>query len=104
MLGGMIHLHVYDFPCEESVTERPEASALVRYEASLGHQVTSACHTPVKLDEIARRLVCLLDGTRNLEALARDLAATEGAPSAEDIRPVLPSSLEWMARMALLVR
>ena len=103
MLGGMIHLHVYDFPCEESVTERPEASGLVRYEASRGFQVTSACHTPVKLDEIARRLVCLLDGTRDWETLARDLAATEGAPAIEDIRPVLPHSLAWLARMALLV-
>ena len=103
MLGGMIHLHVYDFPCEETVTERPEASGLVRYEAARGSQVTSACHTPVKLDDIARHLVSLLDGTRDWEALARDLAATEGAPPLEEIRPVLPGSLAWMAKMALLV-
>ena len=102
MLGGMVNLHVYDFPCEETVTARPVASRLVRHEATCGPQVTSACHTPVKLDEVARHLVCLMDGTRDLEAIARDLAAIEGAPPVEEIRRGLPGSLEWLARMALL--
>jgi SAM-dependent methyltransferase len=102
MLGGMVNLHVYDFPCEETVTAKPMASRLVRHEATHGPQVTSACHTPVKLDEVARHLVCLLDGTRDLEAIARDLAKVEGAPPVEDIRRGLPGSLQWLARMALL--
>lgn len=102
MLGGMVNLHVYDFPCEETVTARPAASRLVRHEAVYGPQVTSACHTPVKLDEVARHLVCLMDGTRDLETIAQDLAAIEGAPPVEEIRRVLPGSLEWLARMALL--
>ena len=84
------------------MTARPAASRLVRHEAARGPQVTSACHTPVKLDEVARHLVCLMDGTRDVEALAQDLAAIEGAPPVEDIRRGLPGSLQWLARMALL--
>jgi hypothetical protein len=102
MLSAMVNLHVYDFPCEETVTPRPIASRLVRHEAARGPQVTNACHTPVKLDEVARHLVCLLDGTRDREAIARDLAAIPGAPPIKDIRRALPGSLEWLARMALL--
>jgi hypothetical protein len=102
MQGAMVNLHVYDFPCEETVTPQPVASRLVRYEAARGPQVTSACHTPVKLDEIARHLVVRLDGSRNQETIARELAAIPGAPPIEDIRRGLPGSLEWLARMALL--
>ena len=102
MRSAMVNLHVYDFPCEETVTPRPVASRLVRHEAARGPQVTSACHTPVKLDEVARHLVCLLDGTRDQEAVVQDLAAIPGAPPIEDIRRGLPGSLEWLARMALL--
>jgi len=102
LVGAMVNLHVHDFPCEETVTQHPAASRLVRYQAAEGPKVTNACHTMVKLDEVARHLVCLLDGTRNLEAIAQDLAAIEGAPPMAEIRRVLPGSLEWLARMALL--
>jgi hypothetical protein len=64
--------------------------------------VTNACHTPVELDSVARRLICLLDGTRGLKSIAKDLADIEGMPPAEEIRRGLPGSLEWLARMALL--
>ena len=99
---GCVNLHVHDFPCEESVNERPRASRLARYQAESGTVVTSACHVPVQLDAIAARLVRLLDGTRNHHQLACDLAGTEGAPGLEEIRRHLPGSLDWLARMALL--
>lgn len=102
MVGAMVNLHVHDFPCEETVTQHPAASRLVRYQAADGPKVTNACHTMVKLDEVARHLVCLLDGTRDMEAIAHDLAAIEGAPPVEELRRGLPGSLGWLARMALL--
>jgi hypothetical protein len=102
LLGGMVNLHVYDFPCEESVTHRPIASLLVRHQAAAGPYVTNACHLPVKLDEIARRLVVLMDGSRDREALAQSLAALPGSPPLAEIRRHLEGSLEWLARMALL--
>jgi hypothetical protein len=100
--AGCVNLHVYDFPCEETVMERPRASLLVRHQATAGGDVTNACHLPVQLDEIGRRLVLLLDGTRTMEGIAQDLATGTEAPSIEDIRKHLPSSLEWFARMGLL--
>jgi SAM-dependent methyltransferase len=103
MLGaGCVNLHVYDFPCEETVTERPCASLLVRHQAAAGGDVTNACHLPVQLDEIGRALAVLLDGTRTVEAIAKELAVGPAAPSLEDVRKYLPSSLEWFARMGLL--
>ncbi len=102
MVGGCVDLHVYDFPCQEEVTGRPRASALARYQSAAGGNVTNACHIPVQLDEIARQLVILLDGTRTVEAVARDLRSLPGAPPLKEIRRHLPASLEWLARMALL--
>ena len=102
LTAGCVNLHVHDFPCQETVTERPRASRLARYQAAGGGNVTNACHIPVELDPIARHLVRLLDGTRTHDEIARELAAIEGAPSLEDVRRCLPSSLDWLARLALL--
>ena len=100
--AGCVNLHVHDFPCQETVTERPRASRLARYQAAGEGNVTSACHIPVELDVIARHLVRLLDGTRTHEEIACELAGIEGAPSLEDVRRYLPGSLDWLARLALL--
>ena len=100
--AGAVNLHVHDFPCQETVTERPRASRLARYQAAIGDNVTSACHSPVKLDAIAQHLVPLLDGKRTHEEIARELSTLEGAPSFEEISRHLPGSLDWLARMGLL--
>jgi SAM-dependent methyltransferase len=102
LTAGCLNLHVHGFPCQETVTERPRASRLARYQAAGEGNVTNACHLPVELDVIARHLVRLLDGTRTHDEIARDLAAIEGGPSLEEVRRYLPSSLDWLARLALL--
>jgi hypothetical protein len=72
--------------------ERPRVSALARVQAQRGELVTNLRHRAVRLeDELGRRLVTLLDGTRDREALAAELQ-TEG----------LEPSLEGLARLALL--
>jgi methyltransferase-like protein len=100
--GGFANIHVFDFPCEETVTSKPKASRLARYQATLSQFVTSACHHTVELDDVGRQLVLLMDGTRDHEQLAQDLAAIAEAPPVEKIRENLLSSLEWLAGMALL--
>jgi hypothetical protein len=102
LLAGCVNLHVHEFPCQETVTDKPRASRLARFQAASGGNVTSACHIPVALDPIARHLVCLLDGTRTVDRIARKLAAKDGAPPLEEVRRYLPNSLDWLARMALL--
>lgn len=102
LTAGCVNLHVHDFACQETVTQRPRASRLARYQAAGGGNVTNACHIPVELDAIARHLVRLLDGTRTHDDIARELAAVAGAPSLKAVRRYLPNSLDWLARMALL--
>lgn len=82
---GFATFHVHDFPCEETVTERPVASAVARYQASTGDLVTNLCHTLVKLDPAGRDLIQRLDGSKTREEIGE------------------PEELAWMAQMALLV-
>lgn len=83
--AGFADLHVHDFPCADTVSERPRASAVARYQAERSASVTNLCHLVVELDESAREVIRLLDGTRTLAELG---------PGKE--------WLEWMAETALL--
>jgi hypothetical protein len=78
--GGVADVHVYDFPCEESVTEWPRATGIARYQSIGSRFVTSVVHCLVELTERDRRLLLRLDGTRRRRGRA----------------------VEWMARMGLL--
>ena len=78
--AGCADIHVDDFPCEESASERPRVSALARYQAMSSDVATNACHVLVRLDPRVRRLVLKLDGTRRCPP---DIAA-------------------WLAQMGLL--
>ena len=94
--SGFAEFHVFDFPCEENVTERPRASRLAQWQAARSEYVTCGGHGAAQLDEAGRALVRLLDGTRDREMVGRELG--------EEVREQLPSRLEWMARMGLLER
>ena len=48
---GIVNLHVFDFPCEETVTSRPRATRLARAQAARSRFVTSVRHHLVELDE-----------------------------------------------------
>jgi methyltransferase-like protein/cyclopropane fatty-acyl-phospholipid synthase-like methyltransferase len=100
--GGFADMHTFDFPCEDTVTEKPKASRLVRYQAAESRYVTSAAHHIIELDEVGRLLMPLLDGTRTIADIARALARLAGAPAPGDIEKHLPASLEWFARQGLL--
>ena len=100
--GGFADFHVYRFPCQETVSPKPAASRLARYQAAQSRRVANACFRVVELDEVARQLVQLLDGSRTHRQIAEDLARTPGAPPMEQIERYLPSSLEWLAHAALL--
>jgi hypothetical protein len=102
VMGGFADIHIYHYPCEETVTARPKASRLARHQAATSPLVVGACPHVVKLDEVARHLVCLMDGTRDHQQLAQDLAGLPGAPPLEQVVEHLPSSMEWLARMTLL--
>jgi hypothetical protein len=79
--AGCADIHVYDFPCQETVSDQPRASALARYQAATGNVVTNACHVLVKLEPPVRQSLLRLDGRRST------------CP---------PPVLDWLAQMALL--
>jgi SAM-dependent methyltransferase len=82
--------------------ERPRASPLARLQARDGELVTNLRHASVRLeDELARRLVMLLDGTRDRAALIEQLGAAAGVPG-EELVAGLERSLAALARLALL--
>jgi SAM-dependent methyltransferase len=83
--------------------EMPKASAIARIQIESSDLLTTLCHDCVKLDDdVARRLLGLLDGTRDraalLAALGKALRDDEGsAPAA-----LLERHLANLAKLALL--
>jgi hypothetical protein len=98
--SGMLELHVVPSRFTLEASERPRAFSLARIEAESGSLVTTRRHTTVELDDdLGRRLVTLLDGTRDRATLLKDLASESSEPlRAED----LERSLTGLARLALL--
>jgi hypothetical protein len=104
-----------------TVSERPVASPLARLQAGSGQKtVTSQWHVGVVLtDELTRKFLMLLDGSRDRAALLRDLLAqlepaealpawdANGPPSRLELALMLDRTLDdnlaKMARLCLLV-
>ncbi|HWQ54605.1 MAG TPA: class I SAM-dependent methyltransferase [Bryobacteraceae bacterium] len=92
---GLVELHATPgrFVCKAG--EHPEASAVARLELRDGSQAPTLTHGVVEMeDEIGRRLVLLLDGTRDRAALAAELGVPVSA---------VENSLARLARLPLLV-
>jgi SAM-dependent methyltransferase len=95
-LAAFLELHVWAPPLVTVASERPVASALARLQAAEGTRITTLRHVSIDVpDELGRRLIGLLDGTRDRAALVREL----GRPADE-----LERSLEGLARIAVLER
>lgn len=88
--------------CVSKVSRFPVVSPLARWQASNRKLMTTIRHTTVETtDEAERRLIELLDGTRDLPALARELARTVGRPERE-IAEHIGVNVASLARAALL--
>ncbi len=92
---GAVQLHLRAPVFASSPGERPVASAVARVQSTQGENVTNLRHATVKLDDpLVRRLLPLLDGTRDLRALAAALGETADA---------IEGRLRQLAKLALLV-
>jgi SAM-dependent methyltransferase len=104
--GNLVQLHVMPPALTTSVSNRPEASPLARHQARSGELVTNLRHAGVRIeDDLGRRLVVLLDGTRDRVQLARELRrflVDSGRPVPEDLESGLERSLQGLAGLALL--
>ncbi len=112
--GGMVQFHTTRPICAATPGVRPVASPVARWQAARGHFVTTAFHLTIKLeDEIGRKLLTSLDGTRDRAALVKALLPLlkSNAPSApgdletiqREIEAKLEPNLETLARLGLLI-
>jgi hypothetical protein len=101
----LIGLQTTPAPFTLAPGERPLASPLVRRQAAAGQlEVASLRHIPVLLkDDISRRFLDLVDGTRTREELAEALIAIEPEADLDTRRQQVEVGLTGMARMGLLL-
>jgi cyclopropane fatty-acyl-phospholipid synthase-like methyltransferase len=106
--ANLIQLHVHPPQLAGSPGELPEASPLARHQARSGGLVTNLRHTSVRIDdELGRRLVSLLDGSRDRATLNTELSAWLRAAGEEvprDLGDGLERSLRGLARLGVLRR
>jgi SAM-dependent methyltransferase len=94
--AGFIDLRRDPPRCALRPGERPQVSPLCRWQSSHSARLTDLCHYPVKIqEERARRLLGLLDGTRDRAALSADWS-TDGTANELD------EYLERFAKLRLL--
>jgi protein-lysine methyltransferase-like protein len=92
--ANFVQLHMWAPKLATTPPERPVASAPARLQAASGTRVTTLRHAEVEVpDELGRRLIVLLDGTRDRAALLREL----DRPADE-----LERSLQGLAALGLL--
>jgi methyltransferase-like protein/ubiquinone/menaquinone biosynthesis C-methylase UbiE len=105
---NVVQLHAHPPELTNTASERPEASAFARHQASTGDLVTNLRHASLRVeDDLGRHLVTLLDGTRDRAALTAAMAVHlggEGRPVPENLPAELDQSLQGLARLALLRR
>lgn len=74
--AGLLDVRLEAPPLTTTVSERPLASPVARWQATTAREVTDLRHRMVALDGvIVRKFVCLLDGTRDEARLLADLNA-----------------------------
>jgi SAM-dependent methyltransferase len=72
--GGFIQLNVLPFKTANTVSDRPATSRLARCQLEHGDAATNQLHVSLRSpDPVSRRLVSLLDGTRDEQMLVDDL-------------------------------
>ena len=102
-VSSIVSLHVHPASFATTATDRPVASPLARVQARDSDAVTSLAHMRVRLsDENTRRLLTLLDGTRDRTALASAMNGPAFDHDLDKARAFVDYGLEQFARLALL--
>ena len=100
--GGLVRLYATPPALAAVPAERPVASPLARIQGRTDETITTLLHTSVEVsDPIVRRLLVLLDGTRDRAALVDELLPLVGG-SRETLAPALDRNLAAFARLGLL--
>jgi hypothetical protein len=89
-LGGFLDLHVQPPPLVAVVSAKPVASPLARHQAQMGERVTTLRHRMVELNGLERRVLVLLDGSRDRAAVLDSLVEAVGRGEVEMTRDGRP--------------
>lgn len=103
--AGELDLHLYPPRLTIEIGERPRASPLARRQIERGPIVFNLRHTRVVIeDEITRRFLPLVDGTRSLDQLVADLNRSLAAESGAIVvtHEQVQQNLKALAKLALL--
>ena len=107
-LRGVVWLHAHPPAVSAHAGERPHASALARLQARDGEPVTTLRHGTIRIgDELDRRVLALLDGTRDRAALRAQLAGSgglDGEALAERLETILGRIAQHRAPHGLTTR
>ncbi len=104
-LSGFVHLRTKPLPVAAKPGARPEAFALARWQAATRESVTNLRHESVQFpDPSARKLLTLLDGTRDRDALVHALASDLGFGDQAAIAQRVDDTLAMLARYGVLIR
>ena len=111
--SGIAELRLWDPNPSSTIPGRPMVSPLARLQARRGVEITTLLHHSMRLDPFERALVPLLDGHRDIAALAAALAAA-GIPAASraanhvvsggDTLVTLRSALSRLAKAGALMK
>lgn len=102
---GLVDLHTTPRNCVSRPGSFPTVNRMVRWQAQHRLPVTTSLHTTVDpTGELERDLLVLLDGTRNRDALVKELRMViEPPPPMSKLFPELEKNLEKLAKFGLLV-
>ena len=102
-VSNLVILHVHPPGVVSIPGERPRAGALPRHEAATREMLTSLLHTRVRIpDANARRLLTLLDGTRDRAALVAEINGPAFAYQRDAATTYVERALAQFARLGLL--
>ena len=102
--AALANLHSEPAAFGTGAAERPRVTPMARLQAAEGPLVANLRHEPTTLDDPARLLVTLLDGTRDRAALVAALAESFGGSVTQSELPGwVEASLAELARSALLL-
>lgn len=101
--AGLIQLHAWRAHIATAAGEFPAASPLARLQAEAGSSLTTLRHTTIEANgPLERRLIALLDGTRDRPALERELRPLSPKTNRKKFRDELDKNLAKAAYLGLL--
>lgn len=117
---SMVRFATGPLPLTSSISARPQASCLARWQAQRGDVVTSRLHQAIRLDEATREMIGLCDGQNDLDAIIDGMlrfVSRDGVSLQHDGGPVtdlnmlrilvaekVPPNLRSLAQMGFLDR